>query len=390
MLTFTGFTGINNVLPEHRMTAADLVRAENVNIGLTNDVTRRDGYTEASAQCHKNIWDGPGKRFMLATCGPALTAIWPNGDRHVIHPSLGHDRVWYCNLPDGRTTYSNGMIHGVTDGVVGVDRSVTSPARLGQASDADGHLHPGSYRYFLTYRRDSDRAESPAAESGMVTLTRGGLRLDGLPAMAGHTIEVYLSGKDGEGAFLAGSTTTGEFEYAGNNAALVLPCRTLGAHTFPVGTITAYWRGRVLVAQGDVLWASRPNAPHLSDWRDFRPFGARITAVLPVADGVFVGTDQDLIFLSGTTWEGLAFVPTRRGPVVLGSGVEAPGDKLKIGDGAGSGQAGVCIAGGEIVACFSGGQTSSLTGGRFKTSATEVCATFREIDHIPQYVAIPQ
>ena len=157
-----------------------------------------------------------------------------------------------------------------------------------------------------------------------------------------------------------------------------------------MGTVTAFWRGRVLVAQGDVLWASRPSAPHLSDWRDFKPLGSRITAVLPVADGVFVGTDQDLIFLGGTTWDALAFVPTKRGPVVLGSGVEAPGQKLKLGDGAGSGQAGICIAGGGIVACFSGGQTSGLTDNRYKTTAAEVCATFREVNGIPQYLAVPQ
>ena len=50
----------------------------------------------------------------------------------------------------------------------------------------------------------------------------------------------------------------------------------------------------------------------------------------------------------------------------------------------------VCIAGGEIVAGFNGGQTASLTGDRYKTTTTEVCATFREVDGIPQYLAVPQ
>jgi len=103
-----------------------------------------------------------------------------------------------------------------------------------------------------------------------------------------------------------------------------------------------------------------------------------------------VGTEKDLVFLSGTTWDQLAFVPTQRGPVVPGSGVTAPGDRVKLGDGSGAGTAMLCIAGGEIVAGFGGGQTTSLTGDRYKSTATEVCATFREVNGIPQYLAIPQ
>ena len=77
--------------------------------------------------------------------------------------------------------------------------------------------------------------------------------------------------------------------------------------------------------------------------------------------------------------------------MVPGSGVTVRGDRLKFGEGAGTGVGMVCIAGGEIVAGFNGGQTSSLTAGRYRTTVQEVCATWREIDGgIPQYVAVPQ
>ena len=387
MLTFERFTGINNVLPQHRLSGADLLVARDVDIGLTGEISRRGGYAEVSDQCHKNVWQADG--FMLATCGAVLTAIHPSGTRHVIHPALGHDRVWYCNLPDGRTTYTNGLIHGVTDGLTNQERSITPPESLGAPGMAFGQLDHGQYRYHLTFRR-ADGVESSAVSSGPVMLNHGGLRLDGLPVRIGHSLQVYLSGKDGEGAYLAGETTTDLFEWGGKNSDLVLPCRTLGARPFPVGTYTGFWRGRVLVAQDNVLWASRANAPHLSDWRDFKQFPSRITAVQPVDDGIYVGTEKDLVFLSGTTWDQLAFVPTQRGPVVPGSGVTAPGDRVKLGDGSGAGTAMLCIAGGKIVAGFGGGQTSSLTGDRYKSTATEVCATFREVNGIPQYLAIPQ
>lgn len=388
MLKFEAFSGVNNVLPELRMKQSDLVQALDVDIGLTGEISRRGGFTEISALCHKNLWQARG--FMLATCGSVLTAIHTDGARHVIHPALGHGRVWYCNLPDGRTTFSNGLIHGVTDGLTGAERSVPTPAGLGAPGAVSGSLAPGQYRYHLTHVRLSDRLEGPATSSAPVEVVNGGLRLDGLPERDGHAINVYLSGKDGEGAYLAGSTETAVFEFAGHNHELVLPCRTLGAQPFPVGTITAFWRGRVLVAQGDVLWVSRPQAPHLADWRDFRPMGAPITAIQPVGDGVYVGTADDLVFLGGTAFEQLSFTPTLRGPVVPGSGVAAPGNQLKLGDGHGAGAAMLCIAGGEIVAGFSGGQTTSLTAGRYRTTAVEVCATFREVGGVPQYLAAPQ
>ena len=388
MLKFEAFSGVNNVLPELRMGQGDLVQALDVDIGLTGEISRRGGFVEVSALCHKNLWQADG--YMLATCGSALTAIHADGARHAIHPALGAERVWYCNLPDGRTTFSNGLIHGVTDGLTGLERGVPAPAGLGAADAAFGGLSPGQYRYHLTYVRLADRLEGPAVSSEPVAVTHGGLRIDGIPRINGHATNVYLSGHDGEGAYLAGSTETAVFEFTGHNHELVLPCRTLGAQPFPVGTITAFWRGRVLVAHGDVLWASRPQAPHLADWRDFRPMGAPITAIQPVDDGVYVGTADDLVFLGGTAFEQLSFTPTLRGPVVLGSGVAAPGDRLKLGDGHGAGAAMLCIAGGEIVAGFSGGQTTSLTAGRYRTTAVEVCAAFREIDGVPQYLAVPQ
>ena len=174
MLTFKGFTGINNVLLEHRLGAGDLLQAVDVDIGLTGEITRRAGFAEVSALCHKNIHQGQG--FMLATCGSALTAIHPNGDRRVIHPALGSERVWYCNLPDGRTTYTNGLIHGVTDGLAGFDRSVPAPDSLGAPGMAFGALHPGQYRYHLTHVRLTDRLEGPATSSKPITITQSGRR----------------------------------------------------------------------------------------------------------------------------------------------------------------------------------------------------------------------
>ena len=43
-----------------------------------------------------------------------------------------------------------------------------------------------------------------------------------------------------------------------------------------------------------------------------------------------------------------------------------------------------------MVAGFDGGQTVSLTANRYKSKAKEVSAAFRELNGIPQYMAVPQ
>ena len=171
MLTFESFTGINNIIPAHRLGKTDLLVASDVDIGRTGEITRRGGYAEVSDQCHKNVWQADG--FMLATCGAVLTAIHPSGVRHVIHPALGHDRVWYCNLPDGRTTYTNGLIHGVTDGLTNQERSITPPESLGAPGMAFGQLDNGQYRYHLL-------GQSPDSKRGLQVSGTGFERSAGL------------------------------------------------------------------------------------------------------------------------------------------------------------------------------------------------------------------
>lgn len=104
-----------------------------------------------------------------------------------------------------------------------------------------------------------------------------------------------------------------------------------------------------------------------------------------------MGTETELAFLAGNTWDGLAYSRKYDEPVVLGSGVTAPGNEIKLGKGTGpAGDAMLAIVGGHIVAGFADGTVTNLTDGRYKTTATEVCATFRTLNGIPQYVAIPQ
>lgn len=390
MLTFEKFTGINNVAPSHRLKKTELTAAANVDIGLSGEIKRRAGYAQQAATCHKNLWQAG--TFMLATVeGNDLKAFTPGGSYTTVAAALGPSRVWYCNLPDGRTTFSNGLINGITNGTTTTAWGVSIPQSLGALADVPGSLFPGDYQYQLTYRRNADGLESGPLYSNPTPITAGGIALTGLPVRAGHTINVYITAANSGTAFLAGNTATSSFTFTGPNDSLTLPCRTEFLSPAPAGTVTAFWRGRVLVAVGSVMWASMAGRwQHFNMRRDFKQFSAPITLIQPVDDGVFVGTEEELCFLSGTEFDKLSYTRVVEGRVVLGSGVAVRGELVQQGEGAGLGSAMICIADGVITAGFNSGQAIRMTEGRYTAAVTEVAATFRMNDRIPQYIAVPQ
>lgn len=388
MLKFSKFSGINNVQPSHRLDTRALTQATNVNIGLSGEASRRDGFTERSDVCHKNIWQGNG--FMLATADNDLVKT-TGAVQTVLQAALGVERVWYCNLPDGRTTFTNGLISGITDGTTTTKWGVPLPVGIGALTDVVGELAPGDYQYAVTHVRLADSLEGGPSYSNPLPVAAGGVLLTGLPTLSGHATNVYLSGVDGGETFFAGTTLNSTFSYLGKNSALVLPCRTEYLHPMPVGTVTTFWRGRTLVAQGSVLWASLPQRWEVCDMRrDFKQFSAPITLLQPTDDGLYVGTESELAFLEGTEFDKLVYSQVVSAGTVLGSGVEVRGELIQKGDGVGNGRAMVCIADSTIVAGFNGGQIVRLAEGRYTTDATEVAATFRMVGRTPQYIAIPQ
>ncbi|MBV8250951.1 MAG: hypothetical protein JO200_21215 [Comamonas sp.] len=390
MLTLEKFTGINNVQPAERLQATDLVSALNVDLGLSGEPRRRGGYGQLSDECHKNLYQADG--FLLATVAGDLTAIHEDGSRVLLYESLGMSRLHYCALPDGRVAWSNGLINGVTDGRAATGWGVPLPESAGFAQAVAGELDPGPYLYQIAYVRLSDRLEGGSVFGGRLEVpAHGGVLLTGLPWREGFAINVYLSAAGGDQTFLAGCALGDAFSYLGKTATLVLPCRVEQAGPAPVGTAMAWWRTRALVAQGNVLWASRPHGwETFSRTRDFKQFSAPITLVQPVDDGIWVGTEKELAWLGGVDFDGLAYRRAMAAPVVPGSGVAVPGELVSLGDGPGQGAAMVCIAGGMLVAGFNGGSLARLSQERYRTSAREVAATFRVVDGIPQYIAVPQ
>lgn len=388
MATFRKFTGINNVLPPERLAPADLALASNVDIGMDGEARRRQGFSVDRAGAYTSVWDADG--FGLAVKGGSLVN---SGSDAVLHAGVGSARMWYCNLPDGRTIYANGTVSGLARSALVSKWGVPIPAAVGvPAAGGGGGLHAGKYQWSITYVRSFDGLEGGPAYGYPMDIAEGGsFSLTNLPVIAGHTTNVYLTSHNGGQAYLAGSTAGTGFSFTGANKDLVLPCRTDFMYPAPAGIAPCLWNGRVLLAAGPVLYASQHARYELFDLRrDFKQFSGDITSIVRVDGGIYVGTTKELAYLDGEVFDKLVYNQVVDGPVVLGSGVAVDGEKVVLGDGVGSGQAMICIANRSLVAGFSGGKVVHMTEGRYVTDAAEVCAAFRVTNGIPQYIAAVQ
>jgi hypothetical protein len=386
------FAGLNNRVPAAQMPLTDLHQAVNIDLDQNGKPSRRAGFAIDSATVHNNLWEGRALTLATRGAGGDLVNV---GSGAVLAAALGHTpRVWFHELPDGRVLFANGASSGIVNaaGTAVTTWGVPVPAGLGVVADTAGSLFPGKYRYSLTHVRTADNLEGGTIDSyGALDVVSGGISFTGLPVLAGHRTNVYLTSHNGEQRFFAGSTTNAVFAFTGENKDLVRPCRTEFLKPAPAGILVGFWRGRALVAVGSALFASKPNSWELFDLRkDFKAFHAPITLVQPVDGGIWVGTELELVFLAGNKWDDLVRQVKSVGPVVLGSGCSVPGEQIAVGKGRGAGDAMVGIASGWVVAGMPDGSLVPLTLDRYSVGATEVSAFFRMADNVPQYIALPQ
>lgn len=381
------FLGLNNVQPTERLKPGELVEALNVDIDGDGAIARRAGYVSDSATEHRNVFEA--STFTLATKGAAGDLV-NAGTGAVLHAALGHSpRVWYLELPDGKVIYSNGVANGVVTAAARTAYGVPIPVGIGAAAQLAGTLPAGDYRWAITHVRLSDGREGAPLYSAPVTLTDGGITLTGLPTLADHRSNLYLTTANGEKFYFAGTTVGSMFAFTGPNE--LLQGLMLVDQLSPprVGTHMAFWRGRVLLAVGNTLRASQHQRLDLFDEeKDVRQFPSNITMVQPVEGGIWVGTETELAWLEGVQFDQLAYSRALTGRVVPGSGVRVDGDQVRRGQGMGSRTAALCIADGNLVACFADGAAVRITDGRYETDATEVWATFRKQGDTPQYMAV--
>jgi hypothetical protein len=128
----------------------------------------------------------------------------------------------------------------------------------------------------------------------------------------------------------------------------------------PIGTILAYYNGRIYVVQGKTVWYSEPFAYGAFDLaRNHFDFDENVTMFRPVAEGFWVGTEKNTLFLVGGTPQEFRRVVTAGYGVIEGTDDRIDLGKLGSGEMAGIGaiwtsNEGICVG-------APGGHFSNLT-----------------------------
>jgi hypothetical protein len=199
--------------------------------------------------------------------------------------------------------WSNGIERGAIQAGASRTWGIDLPNAAPIATASIGLLSAGRYQVCMTYVRD-DGQESGPGPIAELDVSDGGINLTGLPVSSDSAVTtkaLYLTTANGErfylASLLANATTTTTLSLPEQELNIALATENLSPP--PSGQIVAYYKGHVLVADGDMLAVSQPFGYELFDRRDYLPMGSRITLVAPMDDGVFVATEKRTVWLSG-------------------------------------------------------------------------------------------
>lgn len=180
---------------------------------------------------------------------------------------------------------------------------------------------------------------------------------------------------------------------------VVAPTDTLGAirgkllGAPPMATQIAYYKGRIYMLCGKTLWATELYLYNYVDkTRNFIQLEGEGTLLMAMEDGLYVGTETELVFFSGVLGT-MKRNFIQSGRVLSGSGVTVPAELVHPAAQAGQpvpvGEAAVFMTEAGICAGFDGGQVFNLTQGRvIFPQATSAAALFRQDLGANTYVAV--
>jgi hypothetical protein len=179
---------------------------------------------------------------------------------------------------------------------------------------------------------------------------------------------------------------------------VIAPTETLGAISGkllgnpPQATQIAQYSGRIYMAHEKMIWATELYNYGLVDkTKNFIQLEHNVTLLMAMQDGLFVGTEEGLIFLKGVFGK-MSHNQITSDPVLRGSGAYVPTELVHPQAKNGpipAGEAAVFMTTAGIYAGFDGGSCFNLTQGQVVfPAAASAAALFRQQDGANTYVAV--
>lgn len=319
--------GINNVHKELSQPPDSVREAINVDVDRDGIFSRRKGWTKVydGTNCHsgasvagKPVFVENGVLKLFEISGYTATTLREGLQKH--------KPVSYTDV-NGKIHYSNGQETGViNEDDSAFDWGVRVPAQPALASAA-GTLAAGTYLVSLSFVSETGEYGGAANPQVITLSSAGAIAVSSIdqPDDAG-TIRVHVSRKDAEILYhyetlAKGVTST---TITGTNK-LGAQLKTLFSEPPPAGTIVRYYRGRVYIVSGKVLYYTDPLRYGLyRPTENFVMFPKDITIMEPVIDGLYVVSGSNTYFLSGTSPEKFSRTISYPYGAVIGTGLQVP------------------------------------------------------------------
>jgi hypothetical protein len=330
VVTYAAFTGVRNDVDPERFAASDLFSAVNIDIDKSGRISRRTGFTRRASGAIHSLW--AASDICLYVSGDQLFQLNPDYSTAPMQTLQGIGMRTSFARANDRVYYANGVDTGVIENGAARTWGIQPPDAPGIQATV-GHMPAGTYQITMTYFRD-DGQESGASRAAVADLSAGSGLLLTLPISADLGVvskAVYISPPNGDTlylAFVVGNGVTSA-SYIGDTTELSVPLATQFISPAPAGHLIGFYRGRMYVAVGDILYPSQPFAYEQFDLRGYIQMDGRITMVAPMTDkeregdgqhsGLFIGTDRSCGVLVGSSPESFQYVPKTDYGAILGA-----------------------------------------------------------------------
>ena len=391
----TTFNGLNNVLPPERTPLAYLKVAENVDIDKSGGIHKRPGYTKKISGNFHSLW-GEGDSLLTVKDGD-LVRVADDFSVVTLKTLQSNEEVFFSSVDGSKDIYfvsPGGDCGHIVDDVVhpfGISRP-NSPSLSEVVSNSQ--LTSGKYQVALTYV-DSERSESGSGVAISLSIQDGSaitvsdVRASAEVGIVG--INIYCSPPNGDVLYKIDQIPNVNVTYTITevHSVGVTPLKSFNMSPAPYGDTLSYYKGRFYVSEGNILWYSSPfSLKWFNKQSDFFVFESAITEVMPVDDGIWVGTETGLYYLRGNAPEKMTLNLLESVSIVKGTGEKIMGAYLFI-ENTPLGYKWLVTSDKGVFVCFNNGITLNLTEANVVfPQANRGASTFIQKDGINRYLTL--
>ncbi|MFW1665779.1 hypothetical protein [Acinetobacter ursingii] len=337
--------GMNNVSDEDALQQGGdspklyVKDAINVDISDTGRIHLRSGADQVSVQKYKNIWQSPLHNDVFATLDGQLVKLDPiNWTHELLASGIDDSIVSYEVINNHVFIATLDKIYrydGLKLQALGIDTPAAPTAQISEA----GVLGHGEYTIAISYSRDGLESSLSASIKCVVESdqTSGDPKSKSILVNFPYVLDLsvthinlYVTTRNGMELRKFGTYPVHTFH------ATIDQCDSLGKSAqfvsmscMPSGNFLYYWQGRLITASKNVIRFSQAMAYHIHDERhDFVLMPQRITFLLPVDNGIWVGQVDHVIFLSGSEPNQLSFNKKTSHAPIPNSAIEIDNDLI--------------------------------------------------------------